>query len=408
MNRRFSCIHFIREIRSELGGVVTAVIDLSQSMAERGHRITIVTCDAQDVPAAWSSGEGNWPSVIEVPTSSFSKLLLSRQGVKTFAELLPSVDVAHLHTPWDLCNFQLMPHLKRHRKPYLVTAHGMLDHYSMGKKSLKKRTFLALGGRRLFRNATTLHFTAQAEMEQALHYVPGADRALVQCYALDLSSYNPLPGPEPALSAFPQIKRDARKVLFLSRIHPKKGVDLLLRAGAIMKERGHAVQLLIAGPTEERYLAELKRLTAALKIEEMVEFLGMVRGVEKRSLYEASDVFVLPTHQENFGLVLAEAMACGTAVVTTRGTDIWHELQQAGARIVDLTPEDIAAGIWEVISDPENCRRIGQQGCDFVYQWLDRDCVSTAYEKMYYDAVSRGLPPFEPAAAPTLSTVSSQ
>ena len=93
---------------------------------------------------------------------------------------------------------------------------------------------------------------------------------------IDLSSYNPLPGPEPALKAFPQIKSNARKVLFLSRIHPKKGIDLLLRAGAALKKRGHAVQLLIAGPSEDRYLAELKRLTATLKIEDMVEFLGMV------------------------------------------------------------------------------------------------------------------------------------
>ncbi len=397
MEQRFSCVHFVREIRAELGGVVTAGIDLCQSMAARGHRIVLMTCDGKDAPAYWRD-EGNWPEVIEVPHSLFTELLLSRQGLRRFEEVMATVDVAHLHTPWDLCNFQLMRLLRRARVPYIVTVHGMLDTYSMAQKSLKKHTFLNVGGRTLFRNATTIHFTAQGEMEQALQFIPGRDRSLVQAYALDLSSYNPLPGPEPAYKAFPRIRREARKILFLSRVHPKKGVDLLIRAAAIMKRGSLPFQVLIAGPGEEKYLDSLKSMAAELGVADVVEFLGMVHGVEKRSLYEAADVFVLPTHQENFGLVLAEAMACGTAVVTTRGTDVWHEMLQGGARIVDESPDEIAAAILEVVTDPEKCRRIGQQGLEFVYQWLDRDRVSAAYEAMYFDAITRGIPPFKRAA----------
>ena len=132
----------------------------------------------------------------------------------------------------------------------------------MKQKELKKRTFLSVGGRWLFKQATTIHFTAQAEKEQALHWIPGADRSLVQCYALDLSSYNPLPGLEPALKAFPQIRRDCRKILFLSRLHPKKGVDLLIRAAAILKKQSLPFQVLIAGPGDPAYVSRLKALAA--------------------------------------------------------------------------------------------------------------------------------------------------
>jgi glycosyltransferase involved in cell wall biosynthesis len=396
MERRFSCVHFLREIRAELGGVVTACIDLCQSMAVRGHRIVLMTCDGRDAPAQWR-GEGNWPEVIEVPHSAFTGLLLSRSGLRRFEEVMTTVDVAHLHTPWELCNFQLMRLLRRGRTPYIVTVHGMLDTYSMAQKSLKKHTFLSAGGRSLFRNATSIHFTAQGEMEQALQFIPGRDRSRVQACALDLSPYHSLPGPEPALKAFPQIRREARKILFLSRVHPKKGVELLLRAAALMKHGDLPFQILVAGPGEEKYINSLKALAAELGVASVVEFLGMVQGVEKRSLYQAADVFVLPTHQENFGLVLAEAMACGTAVITTRGADIWHELQQGGARIVEQSPDKIAAAIVEVVSDPETCRQIGQQGLDFVYHWLDRDRVSAAYEEMYFDAIARGIPPFKQA-----------
>jgi glycosyltransferase involved in cell wall biosynthesis len=397
MTKRFACVHFVREIRAELGGVVTAGIDLCQSVAARGHRIVLVTCDAKDAPEHWQ-GPGSWPEVVEVPASSFSSLLLSREGLDRFSEIMSTVDVAHLHTPWDLCNFQLMRRLRAARVPYIVTVHGMLDSYSMAHKTLKKRTFLALGGRRLFRNATTIHFTAQGELEQALHFIPGRDRSLVQAYALDLSSYNPLPGPEPALQAFPSIRPEARKVLFLSRLHPKKGVDLLIRAAAVLKRGSLPFQLLIAGPGDEKYVSYLKSLAAELGVEDVTVFLGMVHGIEKRSLYEAADVFVLPTHQENFGLVLAEAMACGTAVITTRGTDVWHELEEGGAYIVDPAPDKIAGAILDVVSDLDKCRRIGRQGLEYVYHWLDRERISAAYEEMYFNAIARGVPPFKQPA----------
>ena len=397
MSKRFSCVHFVREIRAELGGVVTAVVDLCQSMAARGHRIVLVTCDAKDAPACWKEPGGNWPEIVEVPASAMTELLLSHEGIKRFSEIAGTVDVAHLHTPWDLCNFQLMRPLRKANVPYIITVHGMLDDYSMAQKSLKKHTFLAIGGRRLFRQATTIHFTAQGEMEQALQFIPGEDRSLVQAVALDLSSYNPLPGPEPAYRAFPQIRPEARKILFLSRLHPKKGVDLLLRAAAELKKGPMPFQLLIAGPGEDRYVAQLKALSSALGVDDVTLFLGMVHGIEKRSLYEAADVFVLPTHQENFGLVLAEAMACGTAVITTRGTDVWHELEEGGARIVPPAPDAIADAIVEVVSDRDKCQRIGRQALEFVYRWLDRDRVSAAYEDMYLDAIERGIPPFTKA-----------
>ncbi|WP_428308311.1 glycosyltransferase [Lacipirellula sp.] len=385
----FSCVHFIREIRSELGGVVTAVLDLSQAMATRGHRVSIVTCDAQDVPQEWR-GAGNWPTVIEVPHSRISRQFLSRAARASFGALLPTADVVHLHTPWELANFQLAPLIKRSRTPYVVTPHGMLDHYSMSKKAAKKHAFLALGGRSLFRTATTVHFTAQAEMDQALKYVPVTGNTAVISCLLDLSAYSELPGPEPALRAFPQIQADKFKILFLSRVHPKKGVDLLIQAVAELRRRGRqAVQALIAGPGDEAYVAELKRLAASLGVQDAVEFLGMVRGVEKRSLYQAADVFVLPTHQENFGLVLAEAMACGTPVVTTRGADIWQELQTGGAEIVDAAPASIADGIERFAADLPRSREIGLQGRAFVNEWLDRDRVAAAYEAMYQEAIER-------------------
>lgn len=405
MTKTFACIHFIEAIRSELGGVVSAVVDVCQAVASRGHRVIVATCDGTDAPAEWRSGAGGRPQLVELPSSRLTGRLVSGAGVARFAQLLNEVDVAHLHTPWSLGNYQLSKTLRSARIPYVVSVHGMLDHYSMQKKWLKKHAFLRLGGRRLFRDATAIHFTAEEERTQALHYIPGADRAVVEPCLVDLSPYDRLPGPELAWQAFPQLRAAGPKLLFLSRVHPKKGVDVLLRAAAILKNSFAELQTLIAGPGDERYVDELRRLASELGIGASIHFLGMVRGETKLSLYQAADVFVLPTHQENFGIVLPEAMACGLPVVTTRGTDIWRELQRGGVHIAETTPSAIAASIAEILHEPAKAAAMSAQGVAFIREWLDADRLTDRYETMYRDAIERGAPPFAVAVAPSAAEV---
>ncbi|MDC0937236.1 glycosyltransferase [Pirellulales bacterium] len=391
MSEKISCLHYVDAIRLELGGVVQAVVDLCQAISANGHRVTLVTGDATDVPKEWSDGSGNWPDVVEVKQSAWMKRLLSRQALQTLDKVLDGVDLVHLHTPWDPSNLQVARRLRKRGIPYIVTVHGMLDDWSMKQKSLKKRLYLQLFGRALFEHATTVHLTAEGENEQASKWVPIDDRAAVQCYALDLTSYDPLPGPDPARRAYPRIAPECKKLLFLSRLHPKKGVELLVEAGALLREEGIPIQLLIAGPVDdEGYVASLRSLSRELKIEEYTEFLGMVRGIEKRSVFQLADVFVLPTFQENFGLVLAEAMACGTPVVTTRGTDIWKEIQRGGARIAEFTAQSLADQIRDLVTDQELRDRVGQQGLHFVRDWLDRTNVVAGYEEMYRETVRKG------------------
>ena len=183
----FTCVHFVRELRAELGGVVAAAVDLCEAMAGRGHRVILATCNAAGAPLRGASA-GAAPRVVELPASRWGAWRLGQKALRQFDELLSEADVAHLHTPWDACNLQLSARLRRARVPYLVTVHGMLDDWSMEQRRLKKRIFLAVAGRRLFRDATMVHFTAQAEMDQALKWTAGADRAVVESCLLDLSA----------------------------------------------------------------------------------------------------------------------------------------------------------------------------------------------------------------------------
>ncbi len=385
---RPTCVHFLRETRLELGGVVKAVLDMCAMLADVGHAVTLITCDAADVPDAWRRDEALCPRVVEIKPSGLFGGLISREGLRVARPILCQADVVHLHTPWEMSNLQLARRLRADSVPYVVTIHGMMDDWCMLQKGLKKRIFLGLAGRRFLERAAQLHFTAQAEQDQSLRWVPAAaGRTTIAPCVVDLSEFEHLPGPEPALRAYPFIDPQQPTVLYLSRLHPKKGIELLIAAAAILRDRGLAFQVLIAGPGEPAYQQSLERLTAEQRLGDRVHFLGMVRGQEKLSLYQTADVFALPTYQENFGLVLAEALACRTPVVSTQGTDIWRELEQAGAKIVPTEAGPLAEAIGDLIGDPTGAADLGRRGQEYVQDWLSKDQVHRQYEQLYAAAI---------------------
>lgn len=381
-------IHFFPRIRREEGGVVQVVIDLCRSLVDLGHIVRLATCDGPDVPNDWRSSAHN-PSLCLLEKSKVLPGCLSAVGISNFRKLMTDADVVHLHTPWEISNLQLAKAAHNNGLPYIVTVHGMLDDYCMRQKGLKKRAFLTLGGRQMFARAAVVHFTAKAEMQQATHWIPGDYLPVVQACALDLSPYDSLPGLEPALATFPPLAGPRQKILFLSRIHPKKGLEHLIEACGLLKEQGREFDLVVAGPGEVDYVAQLKKLAVNCGVSKLTHFVGMVRGEVKLSLYELADVFVLPTYQENFGLVLPEALACRTPVVTTKGTDIWRELADAGARIVDQNPKAIAAAIAELLADDRLRSELGNRGREYVRNWLAEEKVAAGYEQMYRDAIAK-------------------
>ena len=126
-----------------------------------------------------------------------------------------------------------------------------------------------------------------------------------------------------------QMKSDwhkKRSILFLSRVHVKKGINFLIEAVAQLKEIMNDYEVKVAGPGDDSYVGELKNLAKRLGVDEQVKFVGSVFGKAKFDLYRDADLFVLPTHSENFGIVVTEALACGTPVITTKGTP-WEELE---------------------------------------------------------------------------------
>lgn len=387
-------VHYLTRVRLEEGGVVRAVLDLCAAFARAGHEVVLATHDDSDAPSEWKRGagaHGGLPRIVRLDRPSRPMGLYASAQLSPVREALVGADALHLHTPWETSNVQFARLARRARVPYVLSIHGMLDDWSMSQRAPKKKLYLALVGRRLLERAAFVHCTAQAEFDQSKKWYPGGEGRVIPLI-FDLTPYRDLPGPEIAKAKFPLAAVDEPKLLFLSRLHEKKGVERLIDAAATLRERGHECALLIAGTGEPAYEQSLRARVREKGLDDRAAFLGLVVGEEKVSLFEAADVFVLPTSQENFGFVAPEAMACRTPVVTTKGVDIWPELAASGgAVIIESPPEscapELANTLGRMLRDEGGLREMGERARAWVLEHLDEARTLRAYEQMYADAM---------------------
>jgi glycosyltransferase involved in cell wall biosynthesis len=393
-------LHVLSRVRLADGGVVRAVLELCEALAARGHAVTLATGDDADVPGSWPRAPGEaepTPGLarvvlmpmgrifssgeLEVPFVETARTNVSRRGLEVWRKLAARHDVMHLHGAWSTGNHQLGRHAEKAGLAYVISPHGMLDEWSMAQRGVKKRLHLALVSRRTFARARAVHFTAEAERRQSVKFVSPRSAHVIPLL-MDAQQFATLPGPEAARRKWGHLAGPGPHLLFLSRIHPKKGADRLIPALARLHARGVKATLTIAGPGEEALLAEIDRLAREQGVAGSCHRVGMVGGAEKLSLYQACDLFVLPTSQENFGFVLIESLACGTPVVTTQGVDIWPELVESGAaELSTQAPESIAEAVEASLGKASAARREGARAWALTY--IDRGRTIDAYERLY-------------------------
>ena len=294
------------------------------------------------------------------------------------AALAPDiVDVQGIWTYPSLANLR---HARRTGTPYLVTPRGMLDPWARRNSAWKKKIAGTLFEQAHLKGACALRATAEMEAQ----------------YFRDMGLTNPIavvPNGLTLPDLAPRSDRDLRSILFLSRIHPKKGVDFLLQAWATLQAEFPGWEIVIAGIDENGHEADLKALTRNLGLSR-VRFVGEAHGDAKQKLYRDADLFVLPTHAENFGLVVAEALAQETPVITTRNAP-WQGLEsEACGWWIDLDQGLLTDTLRQALSRPaQDLAAMGRRG----RAWVQRDfAMAQVAEKMrevYLWAARRGARP---------------
>jgi len=294
-----------------------------------------------------------------------------------------SPNALHLHGLWKYPSIVVNRWFLQTRGPYVVSPHGMLEPWALQRSRGRKRLAMWLFQKACLRNAACLHATAAMEVESIR--VAGF--------------HNPI-ALIPNGVELPEIQRSGngsqpprmRTALFLSRIHPKKGLINLVNAWHAVNPVGW--KLLIVGPDEVGHAAEVQRLVHAYGMEKHILLQGEVIGEAKTRLYCDSDLFVLPSFSENFGLVIAEALACGTPVITTRATP-WEELEtrHCGWWInTGVDPLVIALRSALALSDNERLE-MGRQGRELIEDRYAWPALGLKMAEVYRWVVGAGLKP---------------
>jgi glycosyltransferase involved in cell wall biosynthesis len=298
---------------------------------ELGHLVEIVTLD--DPNEAFIR---DFPLPVHALGPSGGGYGYNARLVPWLTDHAPAYDAVIVNGLWQYNGFGAWRALRKTDVPYFVFTHGMLDPWfkrTYPLKHLKKWFYWPWATYRLLRDARAVLFTTEEERLQARQsFWLYRAREEVVAYGTSMPPHNAEELREHFLASYPEL-RGRRVFLFLSRIHEKKGCDLLIRAFASVAADA-SLHLVIAGPDQMGWVAQLKSLAQDLNIADRISWPGMLRDKAKWGAFYSAEAFVLPSHQENFGIAVAEALGCGLPVLISDKVNIWHEVRSHGAGIV--------------------------------------------------------------------------
>lgn len=371
---RLNILHLSQSLDPRFGGPSLAVIKMCEALATLGHGVTVFTTN-RSLRGSWLPGRGTEGQVTPPGTPELHKGV----QIERFATVWPTrygytpdmaaalrkrvreYDVVHVHSLYLHQTWMAGRICFAAGVPYLVRPHGTLDPWHLRHHRFRKVVYEALIERPILDRAGAMHYTSQEEMRLA-QAVGIRSPGVVVPLGIDSNQYAALPKRGTFRARHPELA-DCQLILFLGRITRKKGLDLLVRSFAKVHEAKPDVHLVIAGPDDEGYAARIRSEIRAHQLDRHVTFTGMVQGQEKLEVLADADVWVLPSHTENFGLAVLEAMCCGLPTVISDRVNIHRELADAGAALVTQRDEsEISAAILRILQEPELAAQLGKAG----------------------------------------------
>ncbi len=346
-------IHTVSSISEETGGPAYSVMRLCDSLVSQGNDVCLATLEdgvQRSSPLFLKTFRfGLGPKRLGTSPDMKHWLLEVAQAGE--------VDLIHNHGLWMMPNVYPGQAARRYDVPLMVAPRGMLSEWAMQNGSYVKKIFYPFLQRPVLKKALCFHATAEAEYAD-IRRLGFTQPVCILPNGVDVP---PLVGSSEGKSR--------RILLFLGRIHQKKGVDMLLYAWKAVYQRFPEWELHIVGSGKEQYVTMMKNLTKRLCLDR-VSFFGPLYNAQKWEAYRNADIFVLPTHSENFGMTVAEALATGTPAIVTKGAP-WEKLEIEGAGWwIDIGVEPLTACLEKAMDESEGrLIQMGKAGRD----WMNRD-----------------------------------
>jgi glycosyltransferase involved in cell wall biosynthesis len=367
-------LHVLQSMDPAGGGPPMIAASIAAAQAEQGCEMAMIAYQFPDAEERCRRAVGAIPNSDKVRMLHFAtpdkiEKVTARQARAKLESIIADFDILHLHGVWDRAIFAAADVASRAKKPYVVMLHGMLDPWSLSQKKLKKKVALALGYRAMLNRAAFLH-CGNADEVRLIQNLNLAAPLRVVPNGIFLQEVDPLP-PKGTFRALHPEFADKKLILFLSRLHFKKGLDFLADAFAVVAKEFPDARLVVAGP-DDGAKTDFETRIAALNLASKVHLVGPIYAAQKLAADVDCDCFCLPSRQEGFSLAVIEALACARPVVISEHCH-FPEVKEASAGIVTtLDVSEIAAGLATVLRDPAAAEAMGQKGRELIlshYTW---------------------------------------
>ena len=350
-------LSFVSSLDLSSGGPSRSVPMLVKGLAELGVDITLMTIRSENMNIHALEGTTAKLKVLE---PSFSRKEIAKYLADERFELI------QIQSMWDLPYHKVMVEARKQNIPYIVTPRGMLEPWSLSQKKWKKKLAWWLYQRNDVQKSACVFTTAKMEAEHVSELGITTCKAVIP-NGIETDAY-------PCKSSIDGVKK---QVLFLSRVHVKKGIELLFEAWKRIHSDYADWQLLVIGNGEAEYIHSLKNRVKNLGLKDSIKILPPVFGEAKIKVYQESALFCLPSFSENFGMVIAEAMSCGTPVITTTNCP-WNILNKTNTGwCIDLSVDNLEHALREGMGmDANALYDMGQKASKLIYDNFDYRSVT--------------------------------
>jgi len=374
-------LYVTASMSSEWGGPTKVVAELTEKLVEKGIEIAIFL--------PFKRGEESKivkPKGVELqlfPQNFIDKLWTSYSlgFAKAIQESIYKFDIIHIHEIWHYPQYIAYKAAKKAGKPYVITIHGSLDPWCLGYKSFKKKIYASLIQKSVLKEANVIHAITDEEVKQIKNFV-NTDNIIMVPNGINPEDFKNLPLREEFEKNYPNLK-GKKVILFLGRIHPKKGLDLLANAFGIVAKERDDVCLLIAGPDSDGYKDKIMQTIKKEQVSNKVIFTGMLKDQNKLVALGGADIFILPSYSEGFSMAILEAMICKLPVIITRQCNFPEVAEYEAGIVIEPNLKRLTEALNILLNNSKLCKKMGENGHKLILKKYTWNKIANQMIKLY-------------------------
>lgn len=373
------------------GGPSKSVVELTQALGKKGIDVDLVTTNANgsdrlNVPLdCWIEKESyrlRYFSYI-----AFKDYKISWSLTKWLWQNAKNYDLVHTNAIFSYAILPAYWACKKDNVPYMVTPRGMLEPWALSYKAWKKKFYYALLEKPALDRANAIQMLASTEAQRTESLNIKAPFTIIP-NGVHRQDFEALVSPDFFYEQFPET-RDKQLIIFLGRIDPKKGLDLLGKAMGQVSRQFPKAHLVVAGSDNIGFLPTAKQYFAENNCLDRVTFAGLLTGELKYSALAAADVYVAPSYSEGFSMSVLEGMASGLACVITTGCNFPEAEKAKAARVVDIDAQQIANALTECLDNPEAAKDMGNRARSLIFDRYTWDSIALRLIETYTSIINR-------------------